>query len=215
MGETGRGSVGSIQIGERIGSSGLYLAEQLGLKRRVVVRKLRRDLLGNASLVARLEHEALVAGRVGHPNVVAVFDFFSQHGDQYLVMEHVDGPSLRALLNRVGCIPPRLVALLLEQVVHGVTALHAQGIVHSDLRPENILLSRWGDVKLCGLAAAHEVSGDADQPEPTAYSPPDRGTSLPSSDVYAMGAILAEMLVGSLASLRCDPFALVTLASRG
>ncbi len=199
MGETGRGSVGSIQIGERIGSSGLYLAEQLGLKRRVVVRKLRRDLLGNASLVARLEHEARVAGRVAHPNVVAVFDFFSQRGDQYLVMEHVDGPSLRALLNRVGYIPPRLVAMLLEQVVHGVTALHAQGIVHSDLRPENVLLSRWGDVKLCGLGAAHEVSGDADQPEPepTAYSPPDRGTPLPSGDVYAMGAILAEMLVGS------------------
>ena len=80
MGETGSGSVGSIQIHERIGSSGLYLAEQLGLKRRVVVRKLRRDLLANASLVAGLEHEARLTARVIHPNIVAVFDFFSQRG---------------------------------------------------------------------------------------------------------------------------------------
>ncbi len=199
MGETGSGSVGSIQIRERIGSSGLYLAEQLGLKRRVVVRKLRRDLLANASLVARLEHEARLTASLTHPNIVAVYDFFSQRGDQYLVMEHVDGLSLRAVLNRVGYVPARLSALVLEQVAQGVAALHAQGIVHSDLRPENILLSRWGDVKLCGLGAARELTGGAHQPErePTPYSPPDRGTPLPSGDVYALGAILAEMLTGS------------------
>ncbi len=199
MGETGSGSVGSIQIHERIGSSGLYLAEQLGLKRRVVVRKLRRDLLANASLVAGLEHEARLTARVIHPNIVAVFDFFSQRGDQYLVMEHVDGPSLRALMNRVGFIPPRLSALVLEQIVQGVAALHAQGIVHGDLRPENVLLSRWGDVKLCGLGAAPEVTGGAHrlEREPTPYSPSDGGTPLPNGDVYAVGAILAEMLTGS------------------
>ena len=206
MGESGSGTVGSIQIRERIGSSGLFLAEQLGLKRRVAVRKLRRDLLANASLVARLEHEARLAARVTHPNIVAVFDFFSQRGDQYLVMEHIDGPSLRAVLNRVERIPVRLTALLLLQVVHGVAALHAQGIVHSDLSPKNILLSRWGDVKLCGLGAAREAARGAareatgeHQPEaePTAYSPPDRGTPQQSGDVYAVGAILAEMLTGS------------------
>ncbi len=199
MGETGSRSVGSIQIRERIGSSGLFLAEQLGLKRRVVVRKLRRDLQANPSLVASLEQEARLAARVTHPNVVAVFDFFSQRGDQYLVMEHVDGPSLRAALNRVGGVPPKLVAFVLEQVVQGVAALHAQGIVHSDLRPENILLSRWGDVKLCGMGAAREAASGADpqEREPTPYAPPDEGTPLRSGDVYAVGAITAEMLTGS------------------
>ncbi len=199
MGETGSGSVGSIQIRERIGSSGLFLAEQLGLKRRVVVRKLRRDLQANPSLVASLEQEARLAARVIHPNIVAVFDFFSQRGDQYLVMEHVDGPSLRAALNRVGGIPGKLVAFVLEQVIEGIAALHAQGIVHSDLRPENILLSRWGDVKLCGMGAARESASGAyqEEREPTPYSPPDEGTPLPSGDVYAVGAITAEMLTGS------------------
>ena len=96
MGEAERRSVGSIQLRERLGSNGLYLADQPGLGRRVVVRKLRRDLLANSSLVASLEREGRLGASVLHPNVVAVFDFFSLHGDQYLVMEHVDGLSLRA-----------------------------------------------------------------------------------------------------------------------
>lgn len=203
MGETEGGSVGSIQIRERLGSSGLYLAEQPALGRRVVVRKLRRDLLANASLVAQLEREAQLASMVSHPNVVGVFDFFSLRGDQYLVMEHVDGLSLDLALRRAGRIPPDIAALLLEQIARGVEALHDSGIIHSDLRPKNVLLGRWGEVKLCGLGAASEVSEGAlaIQRDPTPYSSPelhDQGKLDPSCDVFALGVLVGEMLTGEV-----------------
>jgi serine/threonine protein kinase len=203
MGETEGGSVGSIQIRERIGSSGLYLAEQPALGRRVVVRKLRRDLLANASLVAQLEREAQLASMVSHPNVVAVFDFFSLRGDQYLVMEHVDGLSLDLALRRAGRVPPRIATLLLEQIARGVEALHNNGIVHSDLRPKNVLLGRWGEVKLCGLGAAWEISEGAQaiHRDPTSYSSPElraHGKVDPSCDVFALGVLVGEMLTGEV-----------------
>ncbi len=201
MGETEGGSVGSIQIRERLGSSGLYLAEQPALGRRVVVRKLRRDLLANTSLVARLEREAQLASMVSHPNVVAVFDFFALRGDQYLVMEHVDGLSLDLALRRAGRVPPKIATLLLAQIARGVEALHDSGIIHSDLRPRNVLLGRWGEVKLRGLGAAWEASNGAraTHREPTSYSSPELRTDGKldaSCDVFALGVLAGEMLTG-------------------
>ncbi len=219
MGEAERRSVGSIQLRERLGSNGLYLADQPGLGRRVVVRKLRRDLLANSSLVASLEREGRLGASVLHPNVVAVFDFFSLHGDQYLVMEHVDGLSLRAALLQTRRISPELASLLLGQVALGAAALHDRGILHTDLRPENVLVSRWGEVKLCGLGAARETS-EGQRPleeEPTAYTSPELrvgGKLGPSCDVYALGMLLGEMLTGNAGHdwTRRPPYVPVALA---
>ncbi len=210
MGETGSGSVGSILIRERVGTSGLYRGEQPGLGRAVAIRKLRQDLLVNDSLVARLEREARLASRVVHPNVIGVFDFFSHRGDQYLVMEWVDGLSLREALDRTDRVPPAVAALVLEQIAVGVAALHERGILHTDLRPENVLLSRWGEVKLHGLGSACEVGEDGRVPprDPTPYSPPELWSEAkpgPACDIYTLGLLLVEMLTGDASPDRAPP----------
>ncbi len=210
MGETGSGSVGSILIRERVGTSGLYRGEQPGLGRAVAIRKLRQDLLANDSLVARLEREARLAARVVHPNVIGVFDFFSHRGDQYLVMEWVDGLSLREALDRSDRVPPAVATLVAEQIAIGLAALHDRGILHTDLRPENVLLSRWGEVKLRGLGSACEVGEGGRVPprDATPYSPPELWSEAkpgPACDTYALGLLLFEMLTGDASPDRAPP----------
>jgi serine/threonine protein kinase len=197
-------AIGSIVVTEKISSGAagdLYLARQPGLERSVALRKLRRDLLVSPGIMERFRREARLGAQTLHPNVVQVFDLFAHRGDHYLVTEHVDGADLRAVLERAGRVPPRIATRIALEMVRGLEALHRRGILHCDLRPENVLLSRWGEIKLTGLATARQL-GEAEPPsppEPTPYSAPelrhDKGID-PQVDVYSLGAVLHELLTG-------------------
>lgn len=210
-GEGGGTTVGSIELGERLSSGGegeLFLGRQPGLGRRVLVRKLRRDLPPESPVVQRLLRAARIASRIAHPNVLAVHDLFCHRGDHYVVLEHVDGRTLRESIESTGPMPARLVSGIGAQLADALSELHERGIVHADLRPEHIWLGRWGEIKLGGLGGARAVH----EPEPpaappsSAYTAPEiaaGGTPSPPGDVFALGAVLTELVTGKAPS--ADP----------
>lgn len=202
MSKPGGEPVGSIVLEEKLssGASGdVYLGRQPGLGRSVLVRRLRRDLLGSAPLADRFEREARLAARLQHPNVVQIHDFFSHAGHHYLVLEHVDGCDLRSILERVGRLPGPMAARIARELLSALGEIHSRRVVHADVRPEQIQISRWGETKLSGFAFAREIWEEGPSPDPSPYTAPELGGSGPAgpaADVYSAGVLLRELLTG-------------------
>ena len=194
----------------------VYRAEQLGVGRDVAVKILRSELLGRQDVAARFRGEAEVAARLDHPHILIVHSVGevepapSTFAEPYVVLEWLEGPSLRRLLDNAGPLP-------LERALHIVLALsdavaeaHAHGIVHRDLKPENVMLVRRGSdedyVKLLdfGLAKRQEPSPDFRTREGSVLGTPRyvspegaEGRSVtPASDCYALATLLYECLTG-------------------
>ena len=138
---------GKYRIDELIGRGGMgsvYKAEHLGTGRPVAVKTILPRLVTDSSSIERFRREARAAGRLRHPNIVDVTDFgVAPVGDQevaYLVMEYLEGSTLRALLERSATLSLEVVVDLVEQIALALDAAHALGIVHRDLKPDNIWL---------------------------------------------------------------------------
>jgi serine/threonine-protein kinase len=197
-------TTGSIRIEQSLksgGSGSLLLGRQPALERLVAVRELPGELLEHPAVVERFRREARLGARIHHPNVVAVLDCFAYRGDHYLVLEYVDGPDLREILARAGSAPTAVALSFGLELARGLQALHARGIVHENLTPERILVSRWGEPKIRGLGLARERHEESpSRPAPSPYTAPEllAGESGDArSDVYALGAILYELLTES------------------
>jgi eukaryotic-like serine/threonine-protein kinase len=189
----------------RGGMATVYRARDEVLEREVAVKVLHPDLADDRLFVDRFLREARAAAALAHPNVVAVYDWGEDGEDSYLVMERVDGPSLRSVLNERGRLHAAEAAAVLAPVSRGIAAAHARGIVHRDVKPENILISADGIVKVTdfGLARAASVTTRTFAPGSLVGSPhylsPEavRDDPLsPASDVYALGIVLYELVVG-------------------
>lgn len=174
------------------------------LGRDVVVKVLHPDLAADASLRGSFHQEAVNAARLTHPNIVALYDTGEQQGLNYLVMELVDGPTLRDVLHAHGPLPPAKAARLASEVVLALEYAHQAGVLHRNLKPANILLCDDGSVKVADFsiakAAASEDPGRTGEllaasgyqaPEAADGGDPDR-----RADVYGLGACLFEMLTG-------------------
>ena len=156
------------------------------------------------ALIARLKREAQALGSLSHPNVVAIFDVGEQDGLHYLVMEYLDGLTLRQRLDNSGALSPAEAESVLSQVALGLDAVHARGVLHRDIKPSNVMILPNGHVKLMDFGVARH----ADDTTMTqagmmvgspAYLAPelimgDKGTS--ASDIWALGVLLYEMLAG-------------------
>lgn len=196
--------IGSIVVEEKL-SSGAdgdhYLGRQPALERTVALRRLPRDLIASPGVIERFQREARLGAQVLHPNLVQVFDLFSHRGDHYLVREHVEGAELSTVLESSGRLPARIVVRIVLEVARALGELHRRGIVHCDVCPENVLISRWGEIKLTGLGRAQQV-GEAEPPSPpplTPYSAPELregGGADPQVDVFSLGALLHVLLLG-------------------
>ena len=197
---------GRYQIRARIARGGMatvYLATDLRLERRVAVKVMHAHLAEDPAFRDRFIQEARSAARLAHPNVVNVFDQGQDLGTAYLVMEYLQGITLRDLLGEYGRLTPEQTMDILEAVLAGLVAAHKAGIIHRDLKPENVLLAddgriKIGDFGLARAATSHTASGQA-LLGTIAYLSPElvtRGIADTRSDIYAVGIMMYEMLTG-------------------
>jgi len=193
----------------RIGAGGMgtvWEAEDEVLKRRVAVKILAPALCDNGTIAARFEREAQAAARLTHPNVAQVFDYGEDDGCPYIVLELVPGSTLRAVLERRGPLPPGEVAGTGAQIADALAAAHAEGIVHRDVKPGNVMVCPDGRVKVMDFgiadAAWFEPLTDTGTIMATArYISPEQATgrgATGASDVYSLGAVLYELFAGRL-----------------
>jgi serine/threonine-protein kinase len=189
----------------RGGMATVYLGTDLRLTRTVAVKIMHESLGGDAEFVARFDREARAAARLVHPGVVSVFDQGMDQGRPYIVMEYVEGRTLRQVVIREAPMPPARALDLLIPVVSAVAAAHEDGIVHRDLKPENVMVSVRNQTKVAdfGLAravTAHTTSSAGTVIGTVSYLAPELVTSGKGdtrADVYALAVMLYEMLTGS------------------
>ena len=200
----------------RLGEGGMgtvYLCEHAVLQRRFAVKVLRPDLAAEAELVDRFRNEAIAASRIGQENVVDVLDFGTEEdGALYYVMEALDGRSLGAVIREDGPLPVARALDVLDQLCRALGAAHARGVVHRDVKPDNVFLVRRegaGErVKILDFGISHVPAPGGERitragaligtPE---YMAPEQATGSAvdaRSDVYAVGVLAFEMLTGTL-----------------
>ena len=210
-----------LQILELIGRGGMgavYKARQKALDRTVAVKVLRSDLPEQAreAFGARFSREARTLARLTHQHIVSVYDFGQQDDLYYLVMELVDGVSLRQIIE-AGGIEPREALAIIPAICQALQYAHDAGVVHRDIKPENVLMDRQGVVKIADFGLAKLV-GSTTEPRLTGaeqvmgtphYMAPEQ-IERPSqvdhrADIYALGVVLYELLTGELPIGRFAP----------
>lgn len=208
----GRVLDGRYRVEARLARGGMatvYEAVDLRLERTVALKVMHPVLADDEQFVARFIREARSAARVSHANIVAVYDQGADNGTVYLAMEYVQGRTLRDLLRRRGYLDPRTALIVFESVVAALAAAHRAGLVHRDMKPENVLLADDGRVKVADFGLARAISSASSVTAgagtggvligTVAYLAPEqveRGIAGPRSDVYAAGILLYEMLTG-------------------
>ncbi len=188
----------------RGGMSAVYLGIDLRLGRSVAIKVMDSRYSGDQQFLRRFEFEARAVASLKHPGLVAVYDQGIDNGIAFLVMELVEGGSLRELLRERGPMPPHAVVAVADPVLGGLGTAHAAGLVHRDVKPENVLISDAGEVKVAdfglvravaeaGVTSASVILGTA------AYLSPEQVESTSAdarSDVYSMGVLMFELLTG-------------------
>src|SRR5438067_8182394 len=147
------------ELQERLGAGGMaevWLARDTLLARPVAVKLLDRRLAADGTTVEQFKREAQSAAGLNHPNIVAVYDWGRVHDTYYLVMEYVPGSNLKDLIKRRGALPEATALRLVDQIAAALEAAHQHGIVHCDVKPQNVLLHAHGRPKVAdsGLACA-------------------------------------------------------------
>jgi serine/threonine-protein kinase len=198
---------GRYRIRGRIARGGMatvYHAVDERLERVVAVKVIKQTHAGNAEFLAKFDREAKTIARLTHPNVVAVYDTGDHQGLPYLVMEYVRGQTLRDVLARRGRLPLAEAVTVAESLLSAVAAAHRAGLVHRDVKPENVLIGEDNSVKVADFGLAQAVEASTEDPDgqlmaTVAYVAPELvtdGRADPRSDVYSAGIVLFEMLTG-------------------
>jgi serine/threonine protein kinase len=197
--------LGGFTVERELGRGGMgvvVLARQQSLDRPAVLKRIHAELAANPELEARFEREAVAAGRLHHPNVVSVYDRFQYRGAAYIATEYVDGLDLSVILSSESRLPWRIAATIALEMARGLEAIHAEGTLHRDLKPQNLLIGRRGEVKIADFGLALDTSGNAlTLPGTVVGTPPYmpaeqlRGERVdPRADLFAFGCVLYEML---------------------
>ena len=192
-------------IGEG-GMANVYLAYDTILERNVAVKVLRGDLADDEKFVRRFQREALSASSLSHPNIVEMYDVGEDNGNFYIVMEYIDGQTLKQLIKKRGHLTvPEAIDIML-QLTDGLAHAHDSYIIHRDIKPQNIMILEDGMVKITdfGIAMAINAS-DLTQTNSVMgsvhYLPPEQAAGKGStikSDIYSLGILFYEMLAGTM-----------------
>ncbi len=184
----------------------VLLARDRVLDRPVAVKELVPEFATDPNFVERFRREAQAAASLTHANVVGVYDWGSQDGTYFIVMEYVDGPSLSQVIRSDGPLHPRRAAEIAAEVADGLGFAHARGVVHRDIKPGNVLLTKSGQAKVTDFGIARALSSPAEDltqagsvmGTATYFSPEQaQGLSVDGrSDLYSLGVVLYEMLTG-------------------
>lgn len=226
----GQTLIGKYRIDERLNEGGMgavYRGTHVLMDKTVAVKVLRPSLAADVKIVARFSREARAASRISHPHAISVTDFGeSETGVVFLVMEYLDGKTLKEIIREDGPMPLPRVVEIIRQVGGALDTAHEQGVVHRDLKSENIMLlsasaADYTKVLDFGIAKIKEPDGGYD-PGLTApdlvigtpqYMSPEQCSQSPDidarSDVYSLGVIIYEMLVGHVPFLGDSPTAIM------
>lgn len=198
---------GRYVIAGRIGSGGMgdvFRARDSVLGRTVAIKMLPFDLAIQPGFVERFKAEAQAVARISHPNVVQVHDWGQENDTYYMVMEYVRGKNLRQVLAHSKKLHPRQAAQVTGQVLGALAAAHEKGVIHRDVKPENVVVATDGRVKVADFGIARAVESAAltgGMLGTVAYVAPEqaRGEHVdPRTDLYSTGCMLYELLTGSL-----------------
>jgi len=197
------------EILKRLGEGGMgavYKARDHELDRLVALKVIRPELAGHPDILRRFKQELILARQVTHKNVVRIFDLGTADGRKFITMDFIEGNDLKSIINERGKIPPAEAVPIVEQICRGLEAAHTEGVVHRDLKPQNVMVDDAGRVWLMdfGLARSMELSGltrtgvlmgtpDYMSPEQARAEKVDA-----RSDLFSVGIIFFEMLIGRL-----------------
>ena len=205
----GRVLDGRYRVGPRIARGGMatvYEAVDLRLDRVCALKVMHAGLGDDDDFAGRFVREARSAARLSHPNVVAVFDQGDDDGTVFLAMEYIPGHTLRDLIRKEAPMPPAKALALIDPVLSALAAAHHAGMIHRDVKPENVLLADDGRIKVADFGLARAVSAETQHTATggvligtVSYLSPELvvdGRADARSDVYAAGVVLYEMLTG-------------------
>ncbi len=201
-------TISHYRILEKIGEGGMgevYLADDIKLDRKVAIKFLPQHLTSNQQNVDRFEREAKAAATLNHPNIITIYDVIESENQICIVMEYVEGKSLRDVLNEYELRLDKILDII-RQICEGLQEAHKAGIVHRDIKPENIIVGKDARVRLLdfGLAKLKGVSQltrETTTPGTINYMSPEQiqgsGTDH-RSDIWSIGVLMYEMLTGEL-----------------
>ncbi len=196
------------RIEARIGTGGMaevYRGVDQVLNRTVAIKVLLPQFARDTSFVERFRREAQAAARLNHPNIVGVFDTGSDDGTQFIVMEFIEGRTLADFLAAGRRPTPGQAAEIAQKICSALAAAHAQGVIHRDIKPGNVMVTRDGTVKVMDFGIARMTSGPETAPQTSAvlgtasYLSPEQAQGGPvdaRTDIYSLGTVLYELLVG-------------------
>ncbi|MEO0155712.1 MAG: serine/threonine-protein kinase [candidate division WOR-3 bacterium] len=217
-------SIGNYKILKSIGKGGMaqvYTAIQGSLDRVVVIKQMKRNLDGEAQ--ARFKREAKICANLNHKNIVEIYDYFREGGEHYLVMEYIEGLSLADIIEKEAPLHPVLAASIAREVCQALVCAHKNGVIHRDIKPKNILISKEGVIKLTDFGVARDI----DAPEltttgaiigtPFYMSPEQAGGGKVSfqSDIFSLGVVLYEMVTGKKPFVAEESHGIIAKICRG
>jgi tRNA A-37 threonylcarbamoyl transferase component Bud32 len=200
---------GKYEIMREIGRGGMgivYEGKDVKLERKVAIKKMREELKMNLRNKAKFLEEAKRVAKLNHPNIMAIYDIVEEGDETYLVFEYVSGRTVEQMLNDMRRIEESIAVKIGIEVCEALSYAHKQGIVHRDIKPGNIMVSKTGEVKVMDFGIAREMSDTVSRltGEMTsgtlAYMAPEQhlGKADERADIFALGVTMYEMLTGEL-----------------